>query len=115
MAQYIIVKYRAIYVPVEHRSHEESDGDLTGNLAQCGKYFCIEIMISFLIDDIFTHFFQVLILFQSSIAGNNSAGHCGNYRAKGCHRGRSRQVSTRENMGLGVGVVLGLGGGGVGE
>ena len=33
MAQYIIVKYRAIYVPVEHRSHEESDGDLTGNLA----------------------------------------------------------------------------------
>ena len=49
MAQYIIVKYRAIYVPVEHRSHEESDGDLTGSLAQRGKYFCLEIVISFLI------------------------------------------------------------------
>ena len=34
------VKYRAIYVPVEHRSHEESDGDLTGNLVQRGKYIC---------------------------------------------------------------------------
>ena len=43
------VKYRAIYVPVEHRSHEESDGDLTGNLVQRGKYFCIEVVISFLI------------------------------------------------------------------
>ena len=42
------VKYRAIYVPVEHRSHEESDGDLTGSLAQCGTCF-VEIVISFLI------------------------------------------------------------------
>ena len=49
MAQYINVNYRAIYVPVEHRSHEESDGDLTGNLVQRGKYFCIEVVISFLI------------------------------------------------------------------
>ena len=63
MAQYIIVKYRAIYVPVEHRSHEESDGDFTGSLAKCGTCF-VEIVTSFLIvffkshDDLFTDLFR---------------------------------------------------------